>query len=154
MRVDLTNVEEKSFLKAGRHLVKVIKEEQTFSSKGTPVIRVTFADKNKAQITNDFFMTDDAMFRLKLFTKALKMPNIIDTELMVGRYVNINVVDEPYVDKMGAHKITQKIESFEEAGQTNTLEQKDALIQAPVKVIRPTVEKDEPYEIDEDCIPF
>lgn len=133
MRLDLTSVEEKSYLKTGKHFVKVIKQEETFSNNGKPILKVTFADKNGAQISDDFYLTEQAMFRIKMLTKALKMPNVLDTELMIDRYVNIEVVEEPYQDKSGNNKIAYKVSNYEESSKTNTLEQKNALL--PVEVV-------------------
>ncbi len=147
MRLDMTNVEEKSYLKQGKHFVKVIKQEETFSHNGKPILKVTFQDKNGATISDDFYLTDQAMFRVKMFTKALKMPNIIDTELMVDRYVNIDVMEEPYTDKNGNSKVAYKIANYEESNQTNTLDQKDALLQIPITVMRDN-------QTDEETIPF
>ena len=104
------------------------------------------------------------MFRIKMFTKALKMPNVLDTELMIDRYVNIEVVEEPYQDRNGNNKIAYKVASYEESSQTNTLESKDALLPTGIAVKqqnKPTVtyqDKDgneyEMPDIDDSEIPF
>lgn len=156
MRLDLTNVEEKSYLKAGNHFVKVIKQEETFSHNGKPILKVTFANKSGAQISDDFYLTEQAMFRIKLLTKALKMPNVLDTELMINRYVNIEVVEEPYQDRNGNNKIAYKVSSYEEATQTNTLEQKDALLPVEIVVKEPLKQQHNIPDIDinDDEIPF
>jgi len=148
MRLDMTNVEEKSYLKAGKHFVKVVKQEETFSHNGKPILKVTFANKQGAQISDDFYLTEQAMFRVKLLTKALKMPNVIDTELMIDRYVNIEVVEEPYQDKNGNNKIAYKIANYEESAQTNTLDQKDALLQVEVVVRQPMKQQSGMPDID------
>lgn len=154
MRLDLTNVEEKSYLKAGRHFVKVIKQEETFSHNGKPILKVTFSDKSGAQISDDFYLTEQAMFRIKMFTKALKMPNVLDTELMIDRYVNIDVVEEPYTDKNGNAKLAYKIANYEESRQTNTLDAKDALLKVEVVVKQPMKSGMPEFDVNEDEIPF
>lgn len=151
MRIDLTDVEETVFLSAeGKHLMKVIGVDETkFTPNGNQILRVTMQSKNGEIYNEDFVLTEKALFRVKVFTKALKMPNVIDTSLMVGRYVYGNFVYEDYTKKDGSAKKIIVCKGWEESKLTNTLKE------APVvEVIQPEKSPLPDYDVDEDLIPF
>ena len=124
MIIDLTNIEATSFLShEGTYTLKVIKvDESQTTANGNPVIKVTMQTKDGEIYTEDFVVTDNALWRLKLFTKALKMPNVVDTRQMVGRYVIGEFKHEDYVKKDGTQTKILKAVKWHPSKYTNTLE--------------------------------
>jgi hypothetical protein len=118
-----TEAEDRSYIdNEGIHLVKVIEvKEGTFTKNDNPVLKIIFADKDGARIHEDVVITDKALWRIKTITKALKMPNVIDTALMIGRFVKVTVVAVGYISN-GIPKTKYVINKFEESKLTNTLE--------------------------------
>ena len=118
---DLTNVEETQWINAvGQHTVKVLSVTAGKTSNQNATEKVVFADKDGFQITDEFVCTDRALYRMKLFTKALKLPTVTDTDQWVGRYVKINTVIEKYPKADGNTGEKLVIKSYEPSSLTNS----------------------------------
>ena len=119
---DLTNVQETQFIsEPGEYLVKVISVKQDKTANFNDIEKVTFQTKDGLQISDEFVVTDRALWRMKIFTKALKLPTVTDTDDWVGRYVKITVESENY-KKDGVDKQKFVIKSYAESSLTNTLD--------------------------------
>ena len=117
---DLTNVQETQFIsEPGEYLVKVISVKQDKTANFNDIEKVTFQTKDGLQISDEFVVTDRALWRMKIFTKALKLPTVTDTDDWVGRYVKITVESENY-KKDGADKQKFVIKGYAESSLTNT----------------------------------
>ena len=163
MIIDMTNVEinEYNYIQdEGDYLLKVTKVTEDKTRNYNDVIKVFMEDRNGDIFIDDFVITDNAMWKLKLLTKALKMPNVVDTSLMVGRYVEAKLGKEPY-DKNGETKYKLVAKKYRESKLTNTLEesqqqngynnqsfQQDQHNQSKSNGYQPEV------SIDDDSIPF
>ena len=91
MRIDLTNVdaenEERTYIKReGEFTLKVVKVTQGKTSNGNDQIKVHFQDRGGQFAMDEFVLTQNSLWKLKVFTKALKLPNIIDTNMFIDRY--------------------------------------------------------------------
>ena len=116
---DLTNVEETHWLNTvGEHTVKVVSVTAGSTRNGNDVEKVLFMDKDNAQIMDEFVITDKALYRMKLFTKALKLPEVNDTDQWVGRYVKINTATEKYTKNDGSQGEKIVIKSYEPSNLT------------------------------------
>ena len=93
----MTNTEAHQYIqREGEYLLKVIKVDQDRTANFNDVIKVTFQNKSGEVHIEDFVITEKALFKLKLLTKALKMPNVIDTNMMQDRYVKAVIKTENY----------------------------------------------------------
>lgn len=127
MIIDLTNIEvnDTQYLStSGTHTVKVTGIKEDFTNNGNPMIKVSMQTKNKELYMEDFVLTDNALWKLKIFTKALKMPNVIDTDLMKDRYVIGHFERETYTKKDGKQGSKVVSKKWEESSLTNTLIEK------------------------------
>jgi hypothetical protein len=92
MRIDLTDIpvedNEREYIKQeGAFTLKVVKLTEGKTTNNNPQIKVHFQDKLGRYAIADFVLTDNALWALKVLTKALKLPNVIDTDMMLDRYV-------------------------------------------------------------------
>lgn len=92
MIIDLgtTEVEdgERVYIKQeGEITLKVVKVTEGTTQNNNKQIKVHFQDKAGRYAIDDFVITQNALWKLKIFTKALKLPNVIDTNLFMDRYV-------------------------------------------------------------------
>lgn len=148
MIIDLTNVEESEgeklpyLQRAGKILLKVTKvREGGITKNGNKILKVFFKSREGELYIEEIVMTIDSMWRLKTLTKALKMPNVIDTELMINRFVFGNFTQENYTRNDGT--VGQKFvsKSWEPSELTNTLSE------APKVNVMPTIDVDDNGEI-------
>lgn len=96
MRIDLTNIqaenEERVYIKSeGEFTLKVVKVTYGKTSNGNDQIKVHFQNSLGQYTIDEFILTENSLWKLKVFTKALKLPNIIDTEMFIDRYVKATI---------------------------------------------------------------
>ena len=143
MIIDLTNVEESEgeklpyLQRAGKILLKVTKvREGGITKNGNKILKVFFKSREGELYIEEIVMTIDSMWRLKTLTKALKMPNVIDTDQMIDRFVFGNFAQENYTRNDGT--VGQKVvsKSWEPSELTNTL------AETPKVNVAPSIEVD------------
>ena len=148
MVIDLTGVEETEgeklpyLSRTGRILLKVTKvKDGGITKNGNKILKVYFKTKEAELYIEEIILTQEALWKLKVITKALKMPNVVDTELMVNRFVFGNFSQENYIKNDGT--VGQKIvaKSWEQSELTNTLSE------APKVSVTPVIEIDDNGEI-------
>ena len=99
---DLTGVEETQWIKTvGQHIVKVIGVTQGKTSNNNDVEKVTFQNANKEQIKDEFVVTDNSLWKMKAFTKALKLGDVVNTDQWIGRFVVITTGKESFAKEGG-----------------------------------------------------
>lgn len=146
-KYDLTNVEETQWINTvGQHTVKVLSVTAGKTNNNNNLEKVVFADKDGFQITDEFVVTDKALYRMKLFTKALKLQTVTDTDQWVGRYVKINTAKETYQKQDGSTGEKLVIKSYEPSSLTNS--------GVPVEVVDAKGNQIPEIDIIEDQIPF
>lgn len=120
---DLTNVEETQFInEVGEYTLKVISVTPDKTANGNAVEKVIFKTKDGLQISDEFVVTDKALWRMKIFTKALKLPTVTDTDTWINRYVVATVGKEGYVKQDGTKGEKHVITKYEPSQLTNTTE--------------------------------
>lgn len=143
MIIDLTNVEESEgeklpyLQRAGKILLKVTKvREGGITKNGNKILKVFFKSREGELYIEEIVMTIDSMWRLKTLTKALKMPNVVDTDQMIDRFVFGNFTQENYTRNDGT--VGQKVvsKSWEPSELTNTL------TETPKVNVAPSIEVD------------
>lgn len=166
MIIDMTHTKvedgERTYIKQeGAITLKVVKVTESTTQNNNPQIKVHFQDKIGRFAIADFVVTDNALWALKIFTKALKMPNIIDTNLMVDRYVIAH-----FKARKTANGEIFEIKKYEPSQLTNTLEQKDVIptvhetvqqeasTYPPLRKEMPASNEVPAIDVDEDTIPF
>jgi len=92
MIVDTTgvNVEEteRVYIKReGAIILKAVKVTEHTTKNGNPSFKVHFQDKVGHWAIDEFVITNNAMWKIKMLTKALKLPNVVDTNIIPDRYV-------------------------------------------------------------------
>lgn len=99
---DLTGVEETQWIKTvGQHIVKVIGVTQGKTSNNNDVEKVTFQNANKEQIKDEFVVTDNSLWKMKAFTKALKLGDVVNTDQWIGKFVVITTGKESFTKESG-----------------------------------------------------
>ena len=99
---DLTNVEETQWIKTvGQHIVKVIGVTQGKTSNNNDVEKVTFQNANKEQIKDEFVVTENSLWKMKAFTKALKLGDVVNTDQWIGKFVVITTGKESFTKENG-----------------------------------------------------
>lgn len=121
MRIDLTNVdaenEERTYIKReGEFTLKVVKVTQGKTSNGNDQIKVHFQDRGGQFAMDEFVLTQNSLWKLKVFTKALKLPNIIDTNMFIDRYVKATIKSR--TTQNGG--VIYEIKKYEQSNLTNT----------------------------------
>lgn len=162
MIIDLEHIEledgERAYIKQeGKVTLKVVKITESKSQNNNPIIKVHFQDKIGRFAIDDFTITQNALWKLKAFTKALKMPNMIDTNLMIDRYV---IADFKAKKTTNGGEIFE-IKKYEASSLTNTMEK------MPIPTTYENMQQNHqnthtqqmpqaqaPIDIDEDEIPF
>lgn len=149
MIIDLTNIEETEqeklpyLARTGRILLKVTKvKDGGITKNGNKVLKVFFKTKEGELYIEEIVMTVDSLWRLKILTKALKMPNVVDTDQMANRYVYGQFLSENYNKNDGTVGTKVVAKSWESSELTNTM-------QAEPEKVAPTIE----IESDEN-VPF
>lgn len=99
---DLTGVEETQWIKTvGQHIVKVIGVTQGKTSNNNDVEKVTFQNANKEQIKDEFVVTENSLWKMKAFTKALKLGDVVNTDQWIGKFVVITTGKEGFTKENG-----------------------------------------------------
>lgn len=99
---DLTGVEETQWIKTvGQHIVKVIGVTQGKTSNNNDVEKVTFQNANKEQIKDEFVVTENSLWKMKAFTKALKLGDVVNTDQWIGKFVVITTGKESFAKENG-----------------------------------------------------
>jgi len=149
MVIDLSNVQENSFLGEGRHFVKIAKVEEVESDYGKS-LKITFVDK-QGFVFNEFFPLEEKfLWKLKQLakvTKALNQDGTLDTDNLVGRYLYITIGN--YTNKQGKEILT--IKKFEEA---KNIEQPNKVENQAKIMTQANYNQTASISIDEDQIPF
>lgn len=142
MIIDLTNVEETEqeklpyLARTGKILLKVTKvKDGGITKNGNKVLKVFFKTKEGELYIEEIILTQEALWRLKVLTKALKMPNVVDTDQMVNRYVYGHFLSENYNKNDGTVGTKVVAKSWEPSELTNTM-------QAEPEKVAPTIETD------------
>lgn len=140
MIIDLTNIEETEqeklpyLARTGRILLKVTKvKDGGITKNGNKVLKVFFKTKEGELYIEEIVMTVDSLWRLKILTKALKMPNVVDTDMMTNRYVYGQFLSENYNKNDGTVGTKVVAKSWEPSELTNTM-------QAEPEKVAPTIE--------------
>ncbi|MDY0193592.1 MAG: hypothetical protein RBR93_08695 [Aliarcobacter butzleri] len=158
MRIDLSNIDaenqERIYIKKeGEYILKVVKVTQGKTSNNNDQIKVHFQDRRGQYAMDEFVLTDNSLWKLKVFTKALKLPNIIDTNMFIDRYVKATI----------KAKATQnggtiyEIKKYEPSNLTNTYiaqEPKVTYENQQVQNNQQSNYKPDDYEVDDDNCPF
>ncbi len=122
MVLDLTKVPTREYIQTpGKHLLKVIGVEEDVAKTGNSLLKITMMNEKKQLYIEDFYLSEKALFKLKIFTKALKMPNVVDTNMMLHRYVNATLVEEEYIKQDGCKAKKLTCNTWESDARTNTL---------------------------------
>ena len=99
---DLTGVEETQWIKTvGQHIVKVIGVTQGKTSNNNDVEKVTFQNQNKEQIKDEFVVTENSLWKMKAFTKAMKLGDVVNTDQWIGKFVVITTGKESFTKDNG-----------------------------------------------------
>lgn len=99
---DLTNVEETQWINSvGEHLVKVISVNSDKTSNGNVVEKVTFQNESGERIKDEFVVTDNSLWKMKAFTKSLKLGEVTNTDQWIGKFVTITTGKETYQKNNG-----------------------------------------------------
>lgn len=85
--VEVEDTERVYIKREGQITLKAVKVTEHKSTSGYPAFKVHFQDRAGHYAIDEFIVTDSALWRVKMLTKALKLPNTVDTNLVVGRYV-------------------------------------------------------------------
>jgi len=122
MRIDLTDTEVEDgkriyIQREGKITLKVVKVTEGFTTNKNPFVKVHFQDNTGAYTTDEFVVTENALWKIKLFTKALKLPNVIDTNMFYDRYV---IAEMKKKQTTNGH--IYEIKSYEPSKLTNTYE--------------------------------
>lgn len=157
MIVDMTEIELKDanyIREPGDYLLKVVKvTDSDYTSNNNEIVKVHMENKDGNIFVDDFVITQSALWRLKIFTKVLEMPNVIDTGDMVGRYVKARLTTESY-EKNGEIKQKLVCKKYEESELTNTLTKKIDPKQEHESQKQNGYQSQPPADIDDDDIPF
>ena len=121
MVIDLTDIEiendERIYIKKeGIFVLKVVKITEGKTSNNNKQIKVHFQDRNGHFAIDEFVIVKNSLWALKVLSKALKLPNIIDTNMFIDRYVKATIKAEP--TQNGG--VVYKIKKYEPSNLTNT----------------------------------
>ena len=135
---DLTNVEETQWINSiGQHLVKVVSVATDKTSNDNTVEKVTFQNEIGERIKDEFVVTDNSLWKMKAFTKALKLGDIVNTDQWIGKFVNITTGKETYPKQNGEKGEKVVIKVYE-----------------PYEPKKKAQEPDPSFALDEDELPF
>lgn len=141
MIIDLTNIDEQEpeklpyLARTGKILLKVTKvKDGGITKNGNKVLKVFFKSKEGELYIEEIVMTIDSLWRLKILTKALKMPNVIDTDQMLNRYVYGQFINENYNKNDGTVGTKVVAKSWETSELTNTLQAEPARVAPTIEI--------------------
>lgn len=171
MNIDLTGVDaeqdERVYIKQeGKITLKVVKVTEGVTSNQNPQIKVHFQDRQGRWAIDEFVVTDNALWKLKVFTTALKLPNKIDTNMFIDRYVEATFKAKAtqnggqifeikkYEPSKFTNTYTPQVQYQNAGGQNITQQQYQAQTQNNHGVQQELPQQQAPIDIDEDEIPF
>ena len=112
MRIDFSGVKDMNYLTEGKHLVKITKVEDDIDW-----VDVYFIDRDGAQHKERYFLKDSVLWRLYQLAKACGAVNEnkkeIDTQELLGCYVNITLAQNTFTDKFGREKTYLQVAKVE-----------------------------------------
>lgn len=154
--VEVEDIERVYIKREGVITLKAVKVTEHTSRGGYPAFKVHFQDRAGHFAIDEFVVTDSALWRIKMLTKAFKLPNTVDTNLVVGRYVTATF--KAKATQNGGQIF--EIKKYEPSKLTNTYEApQQQQYQAPQQQNHQQQaggqqELPPPIDIDEDEIPF
>lgn len=116
--VEVEDTERVYIKREGVITLKAVKVTEHTSRGGYPAFKVHFQDREGHFAIDEFVVTDSALWRIKMLTKAFKLPNTVDTNLVVGRYVTATFKAKA---TQGGGQIFE-IKKYEPSKLTNTYE--------------------------------
>lgn len=154
MKIDLNNIEteeeEREYInEEGIYTLKVKKVTFGTTKNNNKTVKVHFVNKRKKYATDEFVITDSALWKLKLFTKALKLPNVIDTNMFIDRYVKATVKAKATQNSGTIYEIKK----YEASNLTNTYVAREPRV-VYEKHTHTQNHQANKQEFDEDDIPF
>jgi hypothetical protein len=154
MRIDLTGVDaeqdERVYIKKeGEFTLKVVKVTQGKTSNNNDQIKVHFQDRNGHYAIDEFVLTQNALWKLKVLSKALKLPNVIDTNMFIDRYVKATVKAKATQNSGTIYEIKK----YEASNLTNTYVAQEPRV-VYEKHTHAQNHQANKQEFDEDEIPF
>jgi len=100
MSLGLSNIEVENRLYIEEQGVQVLKvkevDQSNLTSNGNIVLRVTFINRDQRHISDNFVLTNSALWRVKLLTNALKLEGDPSADDITGRYVTAKIEREQY----------------------------------------------------------
>ena len=122
MIIDTTGIEadnqERVYIKQeGSFLLKVVKVTK-HTKNNKPMIKVFFKNKLGHWAIDEFYITENALWKIKVLSKALKLPTVFDTDWMLGRYV----IAEFKAKKTQNGGVIYEIKNYKPSKLTNTYE--------------------------------
>ena len=99
MNLNLTDVtveeNERQYVKyTGEALLKVVKVTVGKTQTQNDQIKVHFQDKQGLFIIESFTVVPQSLWAIKILVKALGLPEIINTDNFIGRYVNATIKEK------------------------------------------------------------
>jgi|LGOV01.1.fsa_nt_gb hypothetical protein len=122
--VDADTTERVYIKQEGELTLKVVRVTEGKTQNNNPQIKVHFQDKQDRWAFDEFVITPNAMWKVKIFTKALKLPNVVDTNLFIARYVKAT-----FGTKKTANGEIYEIKKYEASPLTNTYEPQQQAVQ-------------------------
>jgi len=159
MIIDTNGVEveenERLYIKReGKITLKAIKVTEHTTRNNNPAFKVHFQDRFGHWAIDEFVATDNALWKIKMITKAMKLPNVVDTNLMVDRYV----IADFRAKKTQNGGVIYEIKKYEPSKLTNTYTPPVTYENSQGQEYQPQnqgqVQTPPAIDIDEDEIPF
>jgi len=99
MNLNLTDVtveeNERQYIKyTGEALLKVVKVTVGKTQTQNDQIKVHFQDKQGLFIIESFTVVPQSLWAIKILVKALGLPEVINTDNFIGRYVNATIKEK------------------------------------------------------------
>ena len=156
MRIDLTGVDaeqdERVYIKKeGEFTLKVVKVTHGKTSNNNEQIKVHFQDRNGHYAIDEFVLTQNALWKLKVLSKALKLANVIDTNMFIDRYVKATIKAKGTQNGGTIYEIKK----YEASNLTNTyVAQQPQVVYEQQQNTQTQNHQAKQQEFDEDEIPF
>lgn len=93
--VDLETEKRIYIKRAGKVTLKVVKVTEGLSPNNNKVLKVHFQDRNNEWAIDEFVITQNAMWKLKKIVMALKLGEVGNTDMFIGRYVVADFIERP-----------------------------------------------------------
>ena len=121
MNLNLTDVtveeNERQYIKyTGEALLKVVKVTVGKTQTQNDQIKVHFQDKQGLFIIESFTVVPQSLWAIKILVKALGLPEVINTDNFIGRYVNATIKEKKtqngiiyVIDKYSESKLNEPL---------------------------------------------